>query len=100
MGVSIKNDEVEALVVNLELRNGFIREVFGRYITDDVVNTLRLWAAKPTNDFDLSFFNSGDYVAAVETKNQDENIPTFGRLEPLGPKALPPRHRIRYRTNN
>jgi class 3 adenylate cyclase len=33
-------DEVEALVVNLELRNGFIREVFGRYITDDVVNTL------------------------------------------------------------
>ncbi len=35
-----KVDEVEALVVNLELRNGFIREVFGRYITDDVVNTL------------------------------------------------------------
>lgn len=35
-----KVDEVEALVVDLELRNGFIREVFGRYITDDVVNTL------------------------------------------------------------
>ena len=35
-----KIDEVEALVVNLELRNGFIREVFGRYITDDVVDTL------------------------------------------------------------
>lgn len=38
------------------------------------VNTLRLWAAKATNDFDLNFFNSGDYVAAVEHKNQDENI--------------------------
>ncbi len=38
--LAIKVDEVEALVVNLELRNGFIREVFGRYITDDVVNTL------------------------------------------------------------
>ena len=38
--LAVKIDEVEALVVNLELRNGFIREVFGRYITDDVVNTL------------------------------------------------------------
>jgi len=38
--LAVKVDEVEALVVNLELRNGFIREVFGRYITDDVVNTL------------------------------------------------------------
>lgn len=38
------------------------------------VNTLRLWAAKATTDFDLNFFNSGDYVAAVEHKNQDENI--------------------------
>lgn len=41
---------------------------------NNTVNTLRLWAAKPTNEFDLNFFNSGDYVAAVETKNQDENI--------------------------
>ena len=38
--LAVKIDEVEALVVDLELRNGFIREVFGRYITDDVVNTL------------------------------------------------------------
>ncbi|MFZ5806812.1 MAG: glycogen/starch/alpha-glucan phosphorylase [Verrucomicrobiota bacterium] len=41
---------------------------------NNTVNTLRLWAAKATTDFDLNFFNSGDYVAAVETKNQDENI--------------------------
>jgi len=38
--LALKIDEIEALVVDLELRNGFIREVFGRYITDDVVNTL------------------------------------------------------------
>jgi starch phosphorylase len=41
---------------------------------NNTVNSLRLWAAKATNEFELSFFNSGDYVAAVETKNQDENI--------------------------
>lgn len=38
------------------------------------VNTLRLWAAKSTRDFDLEFFNSGDYVRAVEDKNSSENI--------------------------
>lgn len=38
------------------------------------VNTLRLWAAKSTRDFDLEFFNSGDYVRAVEEKNNSENI--------------------------
>lgn len=38
------------------------------------VNTLRLWAAKSTRDFDLEFFNSGDYVRAVENKNNSENI--------------------------
>lgn len=38
------------------------------------VNTLRLWAAKSTRDFDLRYFNSGDYVAAVEGKNQSENL--------------------------
>jgi len=38
------------------------------------VNTLRLWAAKATREFDLNYFNSGDYVAAVENKNQSENL--------------------------
>jgi len=41
---------------------------------NNTVNSLRLWAARATNDFDLSFFNSGDYVSAVENKNQNENI--------------------------
>jgi len=39
-----------------------------------IVNTLRLWSAKATRDFNLSYFNSGDYMKAMEDKNQTENI--------------------------
>ncbi|MCM2257262.1 MAG: glycogen/starch/alpha-glucan phosphorylase [Vicinamibacteria bacterium] len=38
------------------------------------VNTLRLWSAKSSRDFDLQSFNAGDYVRAVEDKNRSENI--------------------------
>jgi starch phosphorylase len=38
------------------------------------VNTLRLWAARATQDFDLRFFNEGDYRRAVEEKIDSENI--------------------------
>ncbi len=38
------------------------------------VNNLRLWSAKSTRDFDLNYFNEGDYVRAVEMKNEGENI--------------------------
>ncbi|HMF89235.1 MAG TPA: glycogen/starch/alpha-glucan phosphorylase [Candidatus Angelobacter sp.] len=37
-------------------------------------NTLRLWSAKATDEFDLSFFNQGDYEGAVEAKSRSENI--------------------------
>ncbi|HUL78018.1 MAG TPA: glycogen/starch/alpha-glucan phosphorylase [Vicinamibacteria bacterium] len=40
----------------------------------DNVNTLRLWAAKSSREFDLRRFNAGEYVRAVEDKNQSENI--------------------------
>jgi len=40
----------------------------------DTVNTLRLWAARATRDFDLRFFNAGDYRKAVEEKIDSENI--------------------------
>ncbi len=39
-----------------------------------VVNTLRLWSAKATRDFDISYFNRGDYAKAVERKSLTENI--------------------------
>ncbi|HMK44550.1 MAG TPA: glycogen/starch/alpha-glucan phosphorylase [Dissulfurispiraceae bacterium] len=38
------------------------------------VNTLRLWSAKSSRDFNLEYFNSGDYMKAMEDKNQSENI--------------------------
>ncbi len=38
------------------------------------VNTLRLWAAKATEEFDLEDFIRGDYLAAVEAKTQGETI--------------------------
>jgi starch phosphorylase len=40
----------------------------------DTVNTLRLWAAKSSREFDLARFNAGEYVRAVEDKNESENI--------------------------
>jgi len=38
------------------------------------VNTLRLWQAQATDDFDFDYFNTGDYIKAVEKKNISENI--------------------------
>ena len=41
---------------------------------NDTVNTLRLWAAKSSREFDLQSFNAGEYVRAVEDKTKSENI--------------------------
>ncbi len=38
------------------------------------VNTLRLWHAEATDEFDLEEFNAGSYPEAVEAKNHAENI--------------------------
>ncbi|MDY0003386.1 MAG: glycogen/starch/alpha-glucan family phosphorylase, partial [Polyangia bacterium] len=38
------------------------------------VNTLRLFSARSTKEFDLTYFNHGDYLKAVEEKNISENI--------------------------
>ncbi|WP_081859267.1 glycogen/starch/alpha-glucan phosphorylase [Desulfohalovibrio reitneri] len=35
---------------------------------------MRLWAARAARGFDLQFFNSGDYVGALEDKIRSENI--------------------------
>jgi starch phosphorylase len=40
----------------------------------DSVNTLRLWAARATRDFELRHFNAGDFRRAVEEKIDSENI--------------------------
>jgi starch phosphorylase len=38
------------------------------------VNNMRLWSAKATHDFNLKFFNEGNYIKAVEQKNASENL--------------------------
>ena len=40
----------------------------------NTVNYLRLYAAKPSSDFDIQIFNAGDYFRAVEQKIKTETI--------------------------
>jgi starch phosphorylase len=41
---------------------------------NNTVNNLRLWSAKSTREFDLRYFNDGDYEMAVSEKAQSETI--------------------------
>lgn len=41
---------------------------------NEVVNNLRLWSARSTDEFDLEYFNDGDYIRACENKIVSENI--------------------------
>ncbi len=41
---------------------------------NDTVNTLRLWRARASEEFDLTVFNDGDYRKAVEEKSMSESI--------------------------
>ncbi|KAA5607403.1 glycogen/starch/alpha-glucan phosphorylase [Roseospira marina] len=38
------------------------------------ISNLRLWAARATNDFDLRFFNEGNYIEAVKDKTTSETL--------------------------
>jgi len=40
----------------------------------ETVTNLRLWSARSSRDFDLNFFNDGDYIKAVEDKTASENL--------------------------
>jgi starch phosphorylase len=39
-----------------------------------MVTNLRLWSARSSRDFDLNYFNEGDYIKAVEDKTASENL--------------------------
>ncbi len=41
---------------------------------NNTVNNLRLWSAKSSREFDLNYFNDGDYINAVSDKSLSENI--------------------------
>jgi glycogen phosphorylase len=40
----------------------------------DTVNTLRLWSARAAEEFNLQYFNNGDYIGACNEKLSSENI--------------------------
>ena len=40
----------------------------------NTVNNMRLWSAKASRDFDLRYFNEGNYIKSVEDKNESENL--------------------------
>jgi starch phosphorylase len=41
---------------------------------NQTVNNLRLWSAKSSREFDLNYFNEGNYIQAVADKNESENL--------------------------
>ncbi len=41
---------------------------------NNTVNHLRLWTAKASRDFNLAYFNEGNYIKAVEEQNDSENL--------------------------
>ncbi|HFE38682.1 MAG TPA: glycogen/starch/alpha-glucan phosphorylase [Gammaproteobacteria bacterium] len=41
---------------------------------NETVNTLRLWSASASDEFDLGEFNAGSYTESVASKNEAENI--------------------------
>ncbi|HTY45726.1 MAG TPA: glycogen/starch/alpha-glucan phosphorylase [Patescibacteria group bacterium] len=41
---------------------------------NDLINTLRLWSARSSEEFDFRYFNDGDYERAVYNKVLSENI--------------------------
>jgi len=57
-------DDIEAVAFDLPV-SGFGAET---------VNSIRLWAARATREFDLGYFNGGDYAGAVRDKNESENL--------------------------
>ncbi|MBD3883039.1 glycogen/starch/alpha-glucan phosphorylase [Phormidium tenue FACHB-886] len=42
--------------------------------SSNTVNTLRLWSARASDDFNFQIFNNGDYTNAVADKTYSENI--------------------------
>jgi starch phosphorylase len=41
---------------------------------NDTVSSIRLWSAKATTDFNLTYFNRGNYIEAVEEKSESETV--------------------------
>ncbi|MCI0526160.1 MAG: glycogen/starch/alpha-glucan phosphorylase, partial [Nitrospira sp.] len=62
----VDTDEVMAMAYDIPIP--------GYGTSTHAVSALRLWSAKATRDFDLRYFNEGNYIKAVEDKVESENI--------------------------
>lgn len=60
----VETDEVMAMAYDM-LIPGY---------ANNTVNHLRLWSAKASRDFNLAYFNEGNYIKAVEEQNDSENL--------------------------
>lgn len=69
-----KNNVINPVWVNYHTVLGVPYDTPVPGYNNNTVNTLRLWSAKSSEEFDLEIFNDGDYVAAVENKNLSEVI--------------------------
>ncbi len=69
-----KKNEINPTWVNYQTVLGIPYDTPIPGYNNNTVNTLRLWGAKASEEFDLEIFNYGDYIAAVENKNLSEGI--------------------------
>ncbi|WP_299443436.1 glycogen/starch/alpha-glucan phosphorylase [uncultured Rhodospira sp.] len=60
----VDTDDVHAIAYDLKV-TGY---------DSPVISNLRLWAARATTDFDLRFFNEGNYIEAVKAKTTSETL--------------------------
>jgi starch phosphorylase len=69
-----KNDKLQFKWINTENVIAMAYDTPIPGFKNNTVNNLRLWAAKPSREFDLEFFNTGDYGRAVQDKIYSETI--------------------------
>jgi len=69
-----ENGNYTAIWENFETVIGMPYDVPIAGYGNNTVNNLRLWSAKATEEFDLQFFNNGDYIKAYAKKTLSENI--------------------------
>ncbi|MEE8392788.1 MAG: glycogen/starch/alpha-glucan phosphorylase [Rhodospirillales bacterium] len=68
------NDEQECQWVDADEVMAMAFDVPVSGYDSPAVTNLRLWSARSTRDFNLNYFNEGNYVEAVEDKTTSENL--------------------------
>lgn len=69
-----KNGHYRAQWVDTEIVTAVARDMLVPGFNNDHVINTRLWTARASRDLDLSYFNIGDYIGAVQNKVHSETI--------------------------